>query len=109
MDIVLVVGMPSDSVVVNEAPPVIDTESGHIAKSLSYHDMINVVQNGRSAFNYLLMSPGVMRAGAGYNINGNRGTANDFTIDGISTNDPTTREGGISTAMAWCEARKRSI
>ncbi len=91
VDIGLVIGETSQQLVVESAPPVIQSESGQIGETLSYQTMINVVQNYRTIYDMMLLSPGVMHA-SGYNIYGSRGTANTITIDGIAANITVTRE-----------------
>src|ERR1700723_2991013 len=104
----LLIGAASEIVTVNGGAPLLNTESGSVSTVIDHRFVENLPLNGRS-FNALLqLTPGVVIAARSpYNqgklsIAGQRTSANNFLIDGVSANfgvapQPTVGTSGGST------------
>jgi len=104
----LLIGAASEIVTVNGGAPLLNTESGSVSTVIDHRFVENLPLNGRS-FNALLqLTPGVVIAATStynqgqFSIAGQRTSANNFLIDGVSANfgvapQPTVGTSGGST------------
>ena len=89
IDIVLEVGVVDETVVVTASQPAMNTVNAEINTNLNRAQVKELPLNGRSVTQLALTQAGV--TGPGFarsaSINGNRGTFNNFTLDGINNQD----------------------
>jgi len=88
----LAVGTSSTTVTVTESAPLLQTENGNVATTLSNLQIQNVPNPGNDLSYIAQTAPGVvMNTQAGYgnfSANGMPGNSNLFTINGMDDNDP---------------------
>jgi hypothetical protein len=101
----LAVASTSTSVEVTEAAPILDTTDGVISTTFSDNEIQNFPLEGRNFQSVTLFTPGVVQtAPTGMtnsnatersttnsnliSVNGNRGQANYYTLDGVDINEP---------------------
>jgi hypothetical protein len=113
----LEIGAASESVTVEGGAPLINTESGSVGTVIDRNFVESLPLNGRSFNTLLQLTPGVVitpvNAGGGTNpspgqfsISGQRTTANNFTIDGVSANfgataTPSVGDSGTGSSQAF--------
>jgi hypothetical protein len=90
IDFALTIGEATETVNVNGVPPLINMEDGAVATTLDSTLVQGLPINGRSFQALLTVVPGAVpttnnQVGA-FNVNGQRSTANAFTVDGASVN-----------------------
>jgi hypothetical protein len=92
VNIKLAVGASTTTVTVTEAAPLLQTENGNVATTLSNLQIQNVPNPGNDLSYIAQTAPGVvMNTQAGYgnfSANGMPGNSNLFTINGMDDNDP---------------------
>jgi len=88
----LAVGSVSESVTVEGGAPLVDTESATVSTVVDRNFAENLPLNGRSFQTLIELTPGVvLSTGNSYdqgqfNVNGQRGYSNYWTVDGVSAN-----------------------
>ena len=89
IDIVLEVGVVDETVVVTASQPAMNTVNAEINTNLNREQVKELPLNGRSVTQLALTQAGVTSPGGARSasINGNRGTFNNFTLDGINNQD----------------------
>lgn len=108
----LPVGAASETVTVTGGAPLINTESGAVSTVIDSDFVENLPLNGRSFNTLLQLTPGVVIAptnsafannGGQFSISGQRTSANNFLIDGVSANfgvGPVSGQGTAGTGAA---------
>ena len=85
-------GASTTTVTVTEAAPLLQSDSGNVAATLSQEQISQVPNPGNDMSYIAQLSPGaVMNTGMGYgnfSSYGTPGTSNLFTLDGMDDNDP---------------------
>ena len=88
----LAIGVSSTTVTVTEAAPLLQSDNGNVAATLSQEQISQVPNPGNDMSYIAQLSPGaVMNTGMGYgnfSSYGTPGTSNLFTLDGMDDNDP---------------------
>jgi len=88
----LSIGSSTTTVTVTEAAPLMSTDSGNAATTLSQEQVSQIPNPGNDMSYIAQLSPGaVMNTGMGYgnfSSYGTPGTSNLFTLDGMDDNDP---------------------
>jgi hypothetical protein len=111
LDFDLSPGSVTDVITVTEEAPLLDTTNNTLGGTLSNKEINDLPLNGRDFQNLVTLRPGVQRyPGGGFlsiSSNGNRPEDNNFVVDGMDGNDPTTR-GQLSTRREF-RARPRAI
>lgn len=88
----LPIGAFSESLTVEGGAPLVNTESGSVSTVIDRHLVEQLPLNGRSFNTLLQLTPGVVVAPASsssqgqFSVAGQRTTANNFLIDGVSAN-----------------------
>lgn len=102
--VVLQVGSVSETVEVNTAAPLVQTEEGRLANTLSTREVTDLPLNGRDVFQLITLEPGVTATNApvvsnvssptssttfndGFIANGSTPRGNNFIMDGNSNNN----------------------
>src|ERR1700723_1006669 len=100
----LLIGAASEIVTVNGGAPLLNTESGSVSTVIDHRFVENLPLNGRS-FNALLqLTPGVVIAATStynqgqFSIAGQRTSANNFLVDGVSANFGVSQFFGLGTS-----------
>lgn len=99
VDMVLTVGLVSQTVTVTGAPPLLDTQTSSLGQVITANTISSLPLNGRSSFRLIQLTPGVTfnQAANGqfgdvpvnttwdadFSINGGRAQSNEFLIDGV--------------------------
>jgi hypothetical protein len=93
VDVNLSVGELTSSVTVEAGAPLISTETATVTDVKTQEQYLKAPMNVRGnwdsfLFNFMSLVPGVQPMGTGFSISfaGSRYTANNFTVDGITTN-----------------------
>jgi outer membrane receptor protein involved in Fe transport len=103
-DVSLQVGSASDTIVVSAATPLVQTEEGRLASTLTTQEVTNLPLNGRQVYQLVSLEPGVTATDAplissvpsptssvtfdfGYIANGSTPRGNNFVLDGNSNNN----------------------
>jgi hypothetical protein len=94
VDIVLKPGAVAETVVVSDAPPLLESQSGSVGQVMSSETINNTPLNGRNWVYIAQLSAGVdpslgssRGSGTGdFIANGQRPTQNDFVLDGVDNN-----------------------
>jgi Carboxypeptidase regulatory-like domain len=88
----LSIGSSATTVTVTEAAPLMSTDNGNVATTLSQEQVSQIPNPGNDMSYIAQMAPGsVMNTGMGYgnfSSYGTPGTSNLFTLDGMDDNDP---------------------
>jgi hypothetical protein len=88
----MAVGAVGTTVTVTETAPLLSTDSGNVATTISQQQIAEVPNPGNDMSYIAQLSPGaVMNTGMGYgnfSSYGTPGTSNLFTLDGMDDNDP---------------------
>jgi hypothetical protein len=100
IDFVLQPGQVSETIVVNEEIPLLDTTSATLGGTLSNQQINDLPLNGRNYENLLQLRPGVTRyPGGGFSTtstNGLRAEDNGYIIDGLFNSEPYSGQGIIN-------------
>jgi len=102
IDLVLQPGDVTQTIVVAEEVPMLDTTSSTLGGTLSNKEINDLPLNGRNYENLLQLRPGVMRyPGGGFSTtstNGLRAEDNAYIIDGLFNSEPFSGQGIINGA-----------
>ncbi|MCI0626514.1 MAG: TonB-dependent receptor [Acidobacteria bacterium] len=96
------IGSVTQTVTVEGGAPLINTESGTISTVVDRQFVGNLPLNGRSFQTLIQLTPGVVLTAASFNnpgqfsVNGQRASANYFTVDGVGANIGVSPVGGLS-------------
>src|SRR5208283_1996712 len=100
VDIALPTGQTSETVVVTEEIPLVNTTSSTLGGTLSNQEINDLPLNGRNYENLLQLRPGVIRyPGGGFSTtsaNGLRAEDNAYLIDGLYNTEPFSGQGVIN-------------
>jgi Carboxypeptidase regulatory-like domain/TonB dependent receptor len=101
-DFTLPAGQVSETVVVNEAVPLLNTTSSTLGGTLSNQEINDLPLNGRNYENLLQLRPGVMRyPGGGFSTtstDGLRAEDNAYFVEGLFNSEPFSGQGIINGA-----------
>jgi Carboxypeptidase regulatory-like domain/TonB dependent receptor len=92
VDFEMAIGSASESITVQGGAAPIDTESATVSTVVDQDFVDNLPMNGRSFQTLIMLTPGVVVTGTAFDdqgqfsVNGQRGDANYFTVDGVSAN-----------------------
>ncbi len=92
-DVTLTPGNVSETIEVKTEVPLIEPDKTNVAYSIDKQQIENLPLQGRQFLDLALLTPGVTpqapgtQAG-GINVSGMRSQSNNFTLDGVSNNDP---------------------
>jgi len=92
MNFTMQVGNVNETVTVEGGAPLVNTESGTVSTIVDHEFVENLPINGRSFQTLISLSPGVVLAPASFadpgqfSTNGQRTSANYFSVDGVSAN-----------------------
>jgi Carboxypeptidase regulatory-like domain/TonB-dependent Receptor Plug Domain len=92
-DVTLAPGSVSETVEVKAEVPLIEPDKTNVSYSIETQQIQNLPLQGRQFLDLALLTPGVTpqapgtQAG-GINVSGMRSQSNNFTLDGVSINDP---------------------
>lgn len=109
VDLALQVGTVTESVEVNDAATLLQTDSSDRGQVIRATQIVEIPLNGRAYSDLALLSPGVLRtplANSGtpregaFSINGLRSTYNNFLMDGIDNNAYGTSNQGFANQVA---------
>jgi Carboxypeptidase regulatory-like domain/TonB dependent receptor len=104
LNVVLQIGSTTESVEVTSATPLVQTEEGRLANTLSARDVTSLPLNGREVYQLVTLEPGVTATNApvvsnvssptsattfndGFIANGSTPRGNNFIMDGNSNNN----------------------
>jgi len=93
MNFEMAVGPASETVTVESAAPLVNTQDATVGTIIDEHFVGNLPLNGRSFQTLILLTPGVVATPASYSaqgqfsVNGQRADTNYFTVDGVSANN----------------------
>jgi hypothetical protein len=105
----MAVGSASESITVESGAPLVNTESAAVGTVIDHQFVDSLPLNGRSFNTLLQLTPGIVIAPSNsispgqFSISGQRTSANDFTVDGVSANfgvSSTTVVGASGTGSA---------
>lgn len=93
LDLKLVVGDLTQTVEVTGEPPLIEPDKTSISRSVDTKAVMNLPMEGRQILNLALTAPGTVPGAPGtqvtaFSVSGMRTQSNNYTLDGISNNDP---------------------
>src|SRR5437868_5494697 len=92
LEVTLQPGEASETIVVNEEVPMLNTTSGSLGGTLSNKEINDLPLNGRNYENLLQLRPGVMRyPGGGFSTtssNGLRAEDNSYFLEGLFNSEP---------------------
>jgi len=86
INIALELGQTTESVEVQATARELNTTNSSVGDVISGQKLLSLPVAGRSSYDLIVTQPGVIQAG-GFNINGNRSGAVNFTTDGINSQD----------------------
>jgi hypothetical protein len=92
IDFEMTIGSASETVTVQAATPVVNTESATVSTVVDHTFVEDIPLNGRSFQTLILLTPGVVVTPTAldnqgqFSVNGQRADANYFTVDGVSAN-----------------------
>ena len=102
IDVVLQPGDTTQTVIVNEQVPLLNTTTSTLGGTLSNAEIVDLPLNGRNYENLLQLRPGVMRyPGGGFSTtstNGLRAEDNAYLIDGLFNSEPFSGQSIINGA-----------
>jgi hypothetical protein len=90
VDLQLEVGATTESVTINAAAQVLETDTSSRGTVVGTQQVVNLPLNGRAYADLALLAPGVRRSGiansrdASFNVNGMRSSQNNFVVDGVA-------------------------
>jgi outer membrane receptor protein involved in Fe transport len=108
VDVILSVGEATQTVSVESAASLLETESSDRGQVINNVTIVNLPLNGRSYADLALLAPGVRRSMLGtdqsssnyressFNVNGLRSALNNFQVDGVDNNTYATSNQGYS-------------
>ena len=109
VDVTLQVGQASESVTVNAAASLIETDNSSRGQVINPREMVDLPLNGRAYADLTLLSPGVAKSplengtdssrDASFNVNGGRSELNNFMLDGVDNNAYGTSNQGFSNQV----------
>lgn len=109
VDLALKAGQVTDTVVVTDTAPLLETDSSDRGQIINKEQIVNLPLNGRAYADLALLSPGVRRSllatldngarDASFNVNGLRSSLNNFIIDGVDNNAYGTSNQGFSNQV----------
>jgi Carboxypeptidase regulatory-like domain/TonB dependent receptor-like, beta-barrel/TonB-dependent Receptor Plug Domain len=105
VDLTLKVGNVGETVVVNGAATLLESESSERGTIIDKEQIVNLPLNGRAYADLALLSPGVRRSAiadsrdASFNVNGLRSAVNSFILDGVDNNSYGTSNQGFSNQV----------
>jgi hypothetical protein len=90
LDVNLEVGLPSQSVEVREAAPLLQTASGEVSLNMDEKKIVTLPLDGRNFIPLVTLAPGVALPNGQFlpRINGSRPRTNEYIYDGISVLQP---------------------
>jgi len=116
LDLKLALGATTESVVVIEEAPLLQTQSGDLATTLDARTIQNMPNQGNDMTYPLEMTPGVAENTLGgygnYSVNGMSATSNLFTLNGMDDNDPylsLNNSGATSLTLGQNEVEEATI
>jgi carboxypeptidase family protein/TonB-dependent receptor-like protein len=86
LNLPLELGTTTESVEVQGVASMVNTSNATVGDVINGKKLLDLPLAGRSSYDLIITQPGVIQGG-GYNINGNRGGAVNFTTDGINSVD----------------------
>jgi hypothetical protein len=92
IDLQMTLGSASETVTVQSGVPLVDAESTSVSTVIDRTFVENLPLNGRSLQTLILLAPGAVLTATAFDdqgqfsVNGQRGDANYFTVDGVSAN-----------------------
>ena len=115
LNFTLPLGAVSEIVTIQGGAPLVNTESAAVGTVIDRQFVDNLPLNGRSFNTLLQLTPGVVIAPSNttspgqFSISGQRTSANDFTVDGVSANfgvssSTVVGASGTGNAQAYCPA-----
>src|SRR5215467_4655830 len=92
VDLILEVGNVTESVQVEAAAPILETDKTTLSSVVDSRNIANLPLNGRQSLDLALITPGVLPAAAGtqvlsFNVAGARSQSNIYLLDGVSNMD----------------------
>jgi hypothetical protein len=109
IDLTLKAGSVTESVVITDVAPLLETESSDRGQVINRQQIVNLPLNGRSYADLALLAPGVRRStlsaqeagtrDASFNVNGLRSSLNNFALDGVDNNFYGTSNQGFSNQV----------
>ena len=105
VDLTLKVGSLGETVTVEGAARLLETESSDRGQVIGKEQIVNLPLNGRAYADLALLSPGVRRSAisdsrdASFNVNGLRSAVNSFILDGVDNNSYGTSNQGFSNQV----------
>lgn len=100
----LPIGSVSETVTIEAGAPLVDTESGSVSTVINQNFVQSLPLNGRSFNTLLQLTPGVVIAPSSsssqgqFSIAGQRTSANNFLVDGVSANFGVSQFFGLGTS-----------
>ncbi|HEY1742575.1 MAG TPA: TonB-dependent receptor [Granulicella sp.] len=94
LDLVLKIGSISETVQVNSAEPLLETQSSDIGQVITNQSVENLPLNQRNVYSLILLVPGVTGSvnstfiGMQFNVNGARSGSTDVLLDGVPAAPP---------------------
>lgn len=86
LNLTLELGATTETVEVQAVAGTVNTSNATVGDVITGTKLLGLPLAGRSSYDLIVTQPGVVQ-GSGYNINGNRGGAVNFTTDGINSQD----------------------
>jgi hypothetical protein len=92
-DVTLKVGAVADKITVEEAAPIVNTESGSIGQVIGNRKIVDLPLNGRNFVQLASLLPNAITGGSGtvgattVTVSGGRSSKTEFLLDGISINE----------------------
>ena len=105
VDLALTVGSIGETVTVEGAARLLETESSDRGQVIGREQIVNLPLNGRNYADLALLSPGVRRSAiadsrdASFNVHGLRSALNSFILDGVDNNSYGTSNQGFSNQV----------
>ncbi|MEI9974950.1 MAG: carboxypeptidase regulatory-like domain-containing protein [Ignavibacteriota bacterium] len=109
VDIGLAVGQATDSVTVEGAAAIVETDTSSRGQVINPREMVEMPLNGRAYADLMLLAPGVAKSplengtdssrDASFNVNGGRSELNNFMLDGVDNNAYGTSNQGFSNQV----------
>ena len=98
VDFVLEIGGIEEEVTVVGEAPLVETTRAQVSTVITEKEMLSYPQGNRNYLNLIQYAPGTLPGAgrSGFAINGMRGSANNFMIDGITNNDEGLQGAGVT-------------
>jgi outer membrane receptor protein involved in Fe transport len=106
----LPIGAAADTVTVTGGAPLVNTQSGSVSTVIDHQFVENLPLNGRSFNSLLQLTPGVVISATGtysqgqFSIAGQRTSANNFLVDGVSANFGISPQPSVGTSGGAVQA-----